>query len=532
MKNFLILPHLVNVHLFNYLSIVYNRINIKFLNIDVRISLTFFLFLPCFNFIFSQTTDDMKLPIGLNFVIDNQENFHSTWGKKSGGIWYGISNPSGTIIKEFLFPNTQDCCGANNIALRNNNVVVVWRYLDITFNSYIRGQVFSTLQDSANQNNINFYDTYYDAERGVPTADFLNDTTLIVAWSGNGPQTPFQSGIYGEITTTSLNGLGGNFLINDYLENYTDAGLQKILVNEESKNFLAIWHDDRNRSRINKIYGRLFDFSGSALGSSFLISDPLDTAETFYLSGAFDKKNKEFAVVWAVESNPYWQIRWRWVDSEGMPISQSELLTTDEEPVLEYAAVDVAIDDEGKVLVVWEQRHKEYSTIFGRRFITKNEPYGQIFKVSKSEYESHQFYPKVEIKNNRVFVVWNNFKSGVYNDIYLRTIDFYDTTLVGIKENTDYIIDNFYLSQNYPNPTNSSTIIKFYLPSSSDVSIKIYNILGQEIIKLSDEYKPEGNHSIYWNGKDQNGLFVPSGIYFYNLTANGKSLTKKMMLLK
>lgn len=180
MKNFLIPSHLVSTHLFNYLSIVYNRITIKFLKIDVRIALTIFLFLSCFNFTFSQTTDDIKLPIGLNFVIDDQDNFHSSWGKKSDGIWYGISSPSGTIIKEFLFPNTQDCCGANNIALRNNNVVVVWRYLDITFNSYIRGQVFSTLQDSANQNNINFYDTYYDAERGVPTADFLNDTTFIV----------------------------------------------------------------------------------------------------------------------------------------------------------------------------------------------------------------------------------------------------------------------------------------------------------------------------------------------------------------
>jgi len=88
------------------------------------------------------------------------------------------------------------------------------------------------------------------------------------------------------------------------------------------------------------------------------------------------------------------------------------------------------------------------------------------------------------------------------------------------------------LLQNSPNPFNPSTTIKFYIPNTSDVSIKIYDMLGREVTTLINEQATAGYHIIFWNGKDSRGENVASGVYLYRLTAGNFSETKKMNLLK
>ena len=88
------------------------------------------------------------------------------------------------------------------------------------------------------------------------------------------------------------------------------------------------------------------------------------------------------------------------------------------------------------------------------------------------------------------------------------------------------------LLQNSPNPFNPSTTIKFYIPNTSDVSIKIYDMLGREVTTLFNEQTTAGYHIVFWNGKDRRGENVASGVYLYRLTAGNFSETKKMNLLK
>lgn len=79
--------------------------------------------------------------------------------------------------------------------------------------------------------------------------------------------------------------------------------------------------------------------------------------------------------------------------------------------------------------------------------------------------------------------------------------------------------ENYSLYQNYPNPFNPSTTIKFSVSNHSFVSIKVYNILGKEIKLLLEENLPTGEHSILWDGKDNEGSSLPSGIYFIQMKA-------------
>ena len=94
------------------------------------------------------------------------------------------------------------------------------------------------------------------------------------------------------------------------------------------------------------------------------------------------------------------------------------------------------------------------------------------------------------------------------------------------------IPEDFSLSQNYPNPFNPLTRIDFTLPRSGDVSIVIYNLKGQQVKTLVAEKMKYGFHTITWNGLDQFGRSVSSGVYFSEMRARGFRQTKKMLLLK
>ncbi|NOY88141.1 MAG: T9SS type A sorting domain-containing protein [FCB group bacterium] len=90
----------------------------------------------------------------------------------------------------------------------------------------------------------------------------------------------------------------------------------------------------------------------------------------------------------------------------------------------------------------------------------------------------------------------------------------------------------FSLQQNYPNPFNPTTQINFDLPTKSKVSILIYNVLGQKIKTLVDEQLEAGKYVEEWDGTNDAGVKVSSGIYFYKMQADNFVQTKKMMLLK
>jgi hypothetical protein len=111
-------------------------------------------------------------------------------------------------------------------------------------------------------------------------------------------------------------------------------------------------------------------------------------------------------------------------------------------------------------------------------------------------------------------------------------------TVTDVKEVANVLPAEFELAQNYPNPFNPSTTIQFGLPVAADVTLKIYNVLGQEVMTLFNGQRGAGTFQAVWNGRNSAGNQVASGMYFYNLvakSADGKSTftnIKKMLFLK
>jgi len=90
----------------------------------------------------------------------------------------------------------------------------------------------------------------------------------------------------------------------------------------------------------------------------------------------------------------------------------------------------------------------------------------------------------------------------------------------------------FSLSQNYPNPFNPTTNISFEIPSSSEVVVSVYNMLGQKVVDLVNGVHAPGVYNVTWNGLDANGKPVGSGLYIYHMSAGDYSATNKMLFLK
>ncbi|HEU4928422.1 MAG TPA: T9SS type A sorting domain-containing protein [Candidatus Krumholzibacteria bacterium] len=88
------------------------------------------------------------------------------------------------------------------------------------------------------------------------------------------------------------------------------------------------------------------------------------------------------------------------------------------------------------------------------------------------------------------------------------------------------------LSQNYPNPFNPSTRIPFSLGQAGPVLLRIFDVRGAHVVTVFDGSLNQGRHSLEWNGRDNHGQPVASGMYLYTLTTAGQTLSRKMVVLK
>jgi hypothetical protein len=111
---------------------------------------------------------------------------------------------------------------------------------------------------------------------------------------------------------------------------------------------------------------------------------------------------------------------------------------------------------------------------------------------------------------------------------YIDNFKIYDT----VQSHGPPSPENYYLSENYPNPFNSETIIHYQLPVRGRVVLKLFNILGREIFTLVDTYNDPGNYWIHWDGRNRFGTEMSSGIYLFQIRAGEFIKTRKMIILR
>ncbi|MEE4311062.1 MAG: T9SS type A sorting domain-containing protein, partial [candidate division KSB1 bacterium] len=124
----------------------------------------------------------------------------------------------------------------------------------------------------------------------------------------------------------------------------------------------------------------------------------------------------------------------------------------------------------------------------------------------------------------------HNDRDGARNDVGATGGPYFDRDLlvdVAGNEFEAYRPGEFTLYANYPNPFNPSTVISFHVPEESDVSIAIYNVLGEEVALIHNSVQEAGVHEITWDASD-----LPGGVYFVRVALDGVSKTGKMMVVR
>jgi hypothetical protein len=166
-----------------------------------------------------------------------------------------------------------------------------------------------------------------------------------------------------------------------------------------------------------------------------------------------------------------------------------------------------------------------YSTASWELDITKydlNTEKIKVYNCTNSLYDCC-FIRSIAITTDYKYVISTN---SPENTISILSLD----QSTGISDN--HKLNNYSLTQNYPNPFNPSTTIEYQLMHSSVIKINIYSVDGKLIRELLNQEQNSGNHSITWNGTNNDGAIVPSGIYFYQIQTDDFIQAKKMVLLK
>jgi len=120
----------------------------------------------------------------------------------------------------------------------------------------------------------------------------------------------------------------------------------------------------------------------------------------------------------------------------------------------------------------------------------------------------------------------------VASQTVMQNTDLWKIPTTDIYENEVEIPEGIKLNQNYPNPFNPATVISYQLSVSGEVELSVFNSIGEKVCTLFAGNQNQGNHSVVWNGMNQNGHNMPSGMYYYSLRSDAAILTNKMILLK
>ena len=341
----------------------------------------------------------------------------------------------------------------------------------------------------------------------------------------------------------------------------------------------CVWIDERDNSR--QIYAQRYAANGSALGTNFRISNALSITENFEPHIAA-RDDGSFVIAWLAiaggrrvayfqqyssQNVPFGAVRMLEVDTASVEVLDVDICAnyTDHRFYLStiesesgqtnvkmygydpagmaltgavtvtavtgsYSDVRIATDVDDGILISWRK-----ATTVGTRGqlqIMRNDgvALGSNLSISVSAANRVENSPAATLIGGYYYCVWaDNRNANAGFDIYANSLQY---TLTESEDEVDVILPTgFVLEQNYPNPFNPETVISYSLQQAGDVRLTLYNLLGQEVCRIVDEFQQAGRYEVSWNPAAVRQSDA-SGVYFYRLSVGNESLTKKMTLLK
>ncbi len=377
--------------------------------------------------------------------------------------------------------------------------------------TWMYGQ-FYDFNGNKNGGLIDFY------QGNSPSGFGEDDTTFKIVWA-----MPDQ--IVG--TTCSVEYLGDRQVLVTRSVSGTKFLQPKIFKNKSNNTYALTWVD--NSSGSNQIYIRILRSDWSQIGEEYTVCNDTTVKNIYYYGATMDSAGY-FSVAWAGSRNGIWQIYRKNFDSSAVPYGDIDIVATNIDSVNSYTYANIATNKNGESVVVWEGKVNKIANIFMQRFDKTHAKIGSSINCSQSALQSYE--PNVCFEDSSIYVTWwdvDNSKSRVM----LNVLD-YNNPLDGIVPSriVQSNKSSFVLHQNYPNPFNPSTTISFEVLSSGTYQVVIYNAMGKIERSLLNKYLPAGTYNTIWNGMNDAGIPVPSGIYFCRISNALIYQSTKMLLIK
>ncbi len=300
-----------------------------------------------------------------------------------------------------------------------------------------------------------------------------------------------------------------------------------ILPNE---NISVLWRDQRDgffsyyEQYISPTGERLLDEAGIPLTDTIYEQDALKLAQT----------NTGVIAVWTetgTDGEPDIKAK-KYITYPGVPnwgddgIHVVERNNSQEQPT-------ITTFDGGGSMVAWAEFYTEDSDIFYNYLNPDGSlVFGNEGAVLCDNIKS-QYMPAATTLNDYAYVIWaDGLSSGKTEILGLYAQKLTMETVSTDDESNAPAINALKLAQNYPNPFNPTTTILLNLAQPADLDLSIYNSKGQLVRRLHSGNLHQGDHLFVWNGKDQSGNSVASGVYFYKAESGAQSEIKKMLLMK
>ncbi len=459
-----------------------------------------------------------------NFVIC----WHDKRNSLGGDIYAQRYNSSGdTMEANFRVVESNGGYCPSTAMDRDGNFVICW--CDSSkIPPDIYAQRYSSSGDTIGVNfRVNDDAGTNDQERPAVAMD--GDGEFVICWTDNRYD-------WNDIWAQQYDGLGNtigvNFRVNNNIGEFGSWSSPSIAMDVDG-NFVICWENSYNGDQ--GIYAQRYDSLGNALGANFRVSN--NVGGCWHPSIAMNAHG-DFVICWQD-----WRNGWdnpdiyaQRYDASGNALG-TNFQVNDDTGTSEQSHPSVSIDTNGNFVICWQDKRNGDWDIYAQRYHSDGTSWGANYLVNQRPDvpNPNQWDPSIAVSNDRIVFSWVDMRRSEGSDIYAKVVT-WDWEKVEEPSDEDVLPKDFALFQNYPNPFNSATTIRYTLPDREGrphhTALKIYNILGQKIRTLVDEKQPPGNYSILWDGKDENGDQVSSGIYFYRLEAGNFCQVRKMVLLR
>jgi len=299
--------------------------------------------------------------------------------------------------------------------------------------------------------------------------------------------------------------------------------------------FWRSYYDDILKDWLFKIKAQKVDNNGNVLWGSegVVIVDSADQ-QTFEPELGVDKKGDSY-IVWRDRRTGDFDVYGQKLNSEGVPQwKKGGTVIGDPEFVKSIHRSGIVVLDSSGIIVLWKDNRLPDGTISGQYIYSSGQEMWPNDALLSSRAHINDLHV-ISDENGGAIGCW--YETYPDKGIYAQQVSINGNLGEVIETDINNRIRNeiphdIHLFQNYPNPFNTNTIIKYQIAELAFVNISVYDITGKEVSKLSNKKQQPGAYHVIWNGKNQEGGDVSSGLYFVQLKVNNYVKILKSLLIR